>query len=621
MSDDARHNTNDKRQHRHTKHSPDAENRPEPEDRELARLRSLLFQKELNMLHHLATQTKNRSTETEHLSRIIAEALILRANKDDNLDLALSPLVGKLVRSSLRTNRREFTDALFPLMGPTIRKSISESFRGMLGNFSKSMEMSFSWKGLRWRLEGLRSGKSFSEVVLLHTLVYRVEEVFLIHSHTGINLMQLADENIDVPDAGMISAMLTAIQDFVQDCLASGKEGNLESMQHGERTVMVEKHPLAYLACIVRGVPPADFREQMRSCLEYILVEYGDKLEQFNGDAAPFAACAPQLEKLLRAHFVDEDRPIPIWTKILFFLCLSALIGGLAHYKWKDYQTEKLLKEENARLLGISKNLWEAADRLRQEPGFVIFHVEPSDKDPWQIFGLKDKHARSPEAVLRESSHNPEAFGFRMLPFISYDPLMVRARIDETILPPETAQMRLHDGVLHLSGTATMEWIMNARHRAMLIPGVRDVDIKKISDPRMSAILAMIREVENTVVEFPSGRDTPIPQDLPKLNTAVDTLVNMEKLAGQMGLLVSMTIYGHADATGSPQVNYEISQARTKTIAAMLYSKGSSMPISIYGLGADYPESSAPKADQSHRRVEMRVRLSRAGDAPLDFLQ
>jgi outer membrane protein OmpA-like peptidoglycan-associated protein len=111
-----------------------------------------------------------------------------------------------------------------------------------------------------------------------------------------------------------------------------------------------------------------------------------------------------------------------------------------------------------------------------------------------------------------------------------------------------------------------------------------------------------------------------VPEDADKLAKAVDTLVEIEKLAGSMNVTVSLTIYGHADATGSDQRNYEISQARARTIAAMLYTRGSSIPVALYGLGAEHagkeagsrPRQKAPESagDQASRKVELRVHLA-----------
>ena len=179
-----------------------------PGDAELARLRELLFTRELALLDKIQASLDSPRYNTQKVSKVLAEAILLRSEKDDHLNVALEPVVDDIVRNSLHKRPTDFVNALFPLMGPSIRKSISESFNSMLGSFSKSMEMAFSWKGLRWRAEALRSGQSFSEVVMLHTLVYRVEQIFFIHSDTGLVLSHLIHEGAGAQDA---DARLAAI--------------------------------------------------------------------------------------------------------------------------------------------------------------------------------------------------------------------------------------------------------------------------------------------------------------------------------------------------------------------------------------------------------------------------
>ena len=43
-------------------------------------------------------------------------------------------------------------------------------------------------QGLKWRVESIRTGRPFAEIVLMHSLLYRVEQVFLIHRETGLVL-------------------------------------------------------------------------------------------------------------------------------------------------------------------------------------------------------------------------------------------------------------------------------------------------------------------------------------------------------------------------------------------------------------------------------------------------
>ena len=59
-----------------------------------------------------------------------------------------------------------------------LRKVCAESL-------NQTLEHTFSWRGLKWRFEALRTGKSFAEVVMLRSLVYRVEQLFLIHRKTN----------------------------------------------------------------------------------------------------------------------------------------------------------------------------------------------------------------------------------------------------------------------------------------------------------------------------------------------------------------------------------------------------------------------------------------------------
>ena len=89
---------------------------------------------------------------------------------------------------------------------------------------NQTLGRSFSAQGLKWRLEAWRTGKALREVVLLRTLVYRVEQVFLIHRETGLLLQHVsAGPRRASQDADMVSGMLTAIRDFVQDSFG-GKE-------------------------------------------------------------------------------------------------------------------------------------------------------------------------------------------------------------------------------------------------------------------------------------------------------------------------------------------------------------------------------------------------------------
>jgi OOP family OmpA-OmpF porin len=603
-----------------------------PEEQELSRLRSLLFNKEIATIDELTGRLDELSGQfarfkpvgdmadpkvhAEKISAVLSEAVLLSANKDETLAAAMEPVVNNIVKSSLRNKMQEFTNALFPLMGPAIRKAIAESFRAMMEGFSKGMEMTFSWKGLRWRFEALRTGKTFSEVVLLHTLVYRVEQVFFIHSATGISIEHVVGEGVDSQDADMVSAMLTAIQDFVQDCLASCSDNALESMQHGEHVFLVEKSPIAYIACTVRGTPPVNIREKIALCLETLLTKYHDELENFNGDTAPFIECRPHMEKLLDAHYVDEDKTASRWAKFVIVMLLALIIGGCGLFKYRSYQAETAAAE-------FKQQMYAAVDLLRSEPGIEITHVDEANEgsSAWRVFCLKDRLARGPEEVLSEYPVELSNFLFYVHPYTSYEIEIVRRNVKQQLNPPPGVNMSLNDqGVLSLSGTATLEWIIMARSKAIALPGVTDLDIRGLSDPRMDRLKEMTAIVEGVSINFPLNSDAPYANDMPKLVYTIDTLVAIEKLAESMGMSTTLTIYGHADPSGTDKRNYEISQARARTIVAMLYNRESNMPVLIYGMGAGNFQGGR-SADIAKRRIELRLRFNRNVQGILENLK
>ena len=164
-------------------------------DSDYERLRNLLLapeQAEIDEINHRLTSPDQR---IESLSQVLPDAIVHRTQKDDNLSLALAPTVVKVVDDSVRKHPKAFADALFPIIGPAIRKAIAEAFRSLTESLNRALESNFSIQGLKWRIEARRTQRTYAEVVLAHSLVYRVEQVFLIHRETGLLLQHLVAES------------------------------------------------------------------------------------------------------------------------------------------------------------------------------------------------------------------------------------------------------------------------------------------------------------------------------------------------------------------------------------------------------------------------------------------
>jgi len=286
---------------------------------ELNSLRTLILAPEQLEISELKERLNDPELRAEELSRVIAEAIVIRASKDHKLATALLPTIEEVIRDSVKRDPKFLADSIFPIIGPAIRRSIAESLRAMVESMSNTLEYTFSWRGIKWRIESFRTGRPFAEIVLMHTLVYRMEQIFLIHKETGLVLQHVAAESVDSKDADMVSAMLTAIQDFVNDSFSAKEDSSLQNLNLGELTIWVEQGPRTVLASVIRGSPPSELKTVLKEILENIEFEYNSALNSFEGDAAPFEPCKPDLLYCLtQAQKTDgkANRTLAVPTKI-----------------------------------------------------------------------------------------------------------------------------------------------------------------------------------------------------------------------------------------------------------------------------------------------------------------
>ncbi len=219
----------------------------------------------------------------------MAEAVRLRSalpgTPDIKLRRALQPLLEEALQLSVQSNPRMLADALFPIFGKAIRKAITSELDGMLQSLSQTLEQSFSWRSLQWRWESLRTGKPYAEIVVLRSLLYRVEQVFLIHRNSGLLLQHVAAppaETAETKDPEMVSGMLTAIQDFVRDSVSGAESENLETVRMGEIEVVLAYGPDAILAGFVRGVAPRKLSRVFQDTLDAIEQKKAEALHAFS---------------------------------------------------------------------------------------------------------------------------------------------------------------------------------------------------------------------------------------------------------------------------------------------------------------------------------------------------
>ena len=85
----------------------------------LAELRGLLLGAELQ------ERLEKAKLRSEDVSRVLPEAIILRTIQDKQLAKALVPTVEEAIKTSVRKDFKILANALFPVIGPAIRKAIA----------------------------------------------------------------------------------------------------------------------------------------------------------------------------------------------------------------------------------------------------------------------------------------------------------------------------------------------------------------------------------------------------------------------------------------------------------------------------------------------------------------
>jgi hypothetical protein len=365
-------------------------------DKPLAELRAILLGPDRAAWEAMRQRLDNPSRRAEDVAGVLAEAVRLRSrghsgsHPDIKLRRALQPLLEEALQLSVQSNPRMLADALFPIFGKAIRKAITSELDGMLQSLSQTLEQSFSWRSVQWRWESFRTGKPYVEIVVLRSLLYSVEQVFLIHRHSGLLLQHAVAPPAETPaqtkDPEMVSGMLTAIQDFVRDSVGGAESENLETIRMGEIEVVLAYGPDAILAGFVRGVAPRKLSRIFQDTLDAIEQKKAEALHTFSGDTSRFDSCRPQLQACLLGQGRPDERPSSSWgARALLFgvpaLLLAALIG------WWVYSNV------------IARRWTDFAHRLEDEPGIVLTHAEKRGTK-FYISGLRDPLAADPASLL-----------------------------------------------------------------------------------------------------------------------------------------------------------------------------------------------------------------------------
>ncbi len=517
-----------------------------PADDSLAELRSLIVGPEQRELLTLQSHLFDRSVQTRDVSNVLPDAIALRRS-DPELADALAPTIEDAVTASVRRDPRPLADALFPVMGPAIRKAITHTLASMMESLNRTIEYSVSWRAFRWRWTAFRTGKPFAEIVLLNTLQYRVEQVFLIHAETGLLLQHASSERAAIQDADQISAMLTAIRDFARDSFRTPDADSVDALRVGDLSVIVEQGPSAMLAGVVRGTAPLTLRGTFQEALEHIHRQLGSELKAFQGDASVFERARPILDACLVTRFRERSRTrAPRWWALAGAILVVA-IGIWAFLNLRERQR------------------WNAyVDHLRGEPGIVILSTGRQD-GKFYVAGLRDPLAHDPAESAARFKLSPASIATHWEPFDSLYPTFVATRARDLLKPPAGVTLTYRDGVITATGRPPGRWIVESERLAPAMPGVRRFVYEGTSPEQQ-----VKQRLEAISILFPKGQSRLAVGQTDTLTAVRTALIDLNDVLRARGVRARVDVVGHTDTDGTDSANGPLSQARASRVLEII---------------------------------------------------
>jgi OOP family OmpA-OmpF porin len=523
-------------------------------------LRRLLLNPEQDQLAELDADLKEPERLADHLQQALPLAIKHSAGKNSRLSEALTPILEEAIQTSIRRNPRLMAEILFPIIGRAVRKAVWEAWSQLIQTVNGLLETRVSLKSLRWRWLAWRTGRSFAEIVLAQTFVYRVEQVFLIHRETGLLLAHEMREAGVAKDKELVSAMLTAIQDFVRDSFEIDDHTPLGALEVGGLKVWIKEGPHAYIAGVIRGNPPEELHAVLSDTLERVHFEFDPVLQDYNGEGDEIAAADQILLDAMRYERQGAEGTGVPWYAVLVALILTGLMGWNAYLAMKTNQRLNAMKQV-----------------LDNTPGYRVLSLKSSG-DELYLEGFRDPLAPAPEVVLQELL-GTDRLQADLMPYIALQPELIQQRAQQLLSPPETIRLELDDQrILSAAGSAEPIWLQQFQERAAFVPGVVSID---------SSSVTVLKTRKETLTEdllawelsFEVNQYQLSDAQVSEIGAITEKVKELHSIADKQNEIMFLVIQGFTDATGSLSHNQELALRRAGVVRDAFISMG--VPQSI----------------------------------------
>ncbi len=397
------------------------------------RLRELILGADYNQ------KLADSRTDTERVAEVISEAIEARSQQDNSLGEAFSPTLESSLTHAIKKDPTPIIEAIFPVITPALRKAINAAISELVLSFNQLLEKSLSPKSIIWRFQAWRSGQNYAEFILLKTLRYRVEQVILIDRHSSLVMAMKTAAQVQSQDPEQVSAMLSAISDFVSDSFSADGENQLEAIRLGDFVLEMATSPTTILVAAVRGISNAQIKQQLVQTQEALYSKCQKQLQNFKGRRLEDDKVDELLtDCLLEQRIESQQKARKPWAAIVIFAAFIAASAyyGFLQYRWQMQSTQII-------------------QALQAEQGYLVIEQSRSFKH-LNLSLLRSPLAKLPTQIIANIEHDLKiTITQRYAPigdmqvFLGY--IKDRLKLDDTI------KLSLKNGHLKLQGAISQK--------------------------------------------------------------------------------------------------------------------------------------------------------------------
>ncbi|WP_395338110.1 hypothetical protein PN836_010660 [Ningiella sp. W23] len=516
----------------------------------------------------------------QDVTQVFTQALYDREHLDASVSASLVPHIQKSVKHAMLSQKKEFTNAMFPLVGGLVRKYVTVLLRDFIEKTNQLIENSLSIRGLKWRFNAWRSGIPFAKYVISQTYVYQIEQVLLIHRDTGTLLNAVNHSREDHEDSVLVSAMLSAINDFVSDSFSkdqTNQEQQLDEIKTDELTLLLIQGPSAMLVAAVNGNISPQGKLYLREAMERLHSQFSAQFENFDGNTEDLAGSTELLETCLVSEFKDkaqgstknhpEKQETPIFAITLVFIILL----GIAYWWYLHWQTasavgrlNEVTSIESIVPISIEKqgihsiHLRYLSSKDAENNGITDFIKEADVPEDWvHLFNYPLLPQQN--AVFNEKL----TYILSMLPSLSYD--NQRASFSGQLSAQEYDQLVVLNNALETTSGRSID-------TSQVI--ITQAEAADELDINMQALEQLSSQISQYQVDFAISSSVVDASQQNKLEMIAQRFNAIRALGDTLGKKSYLLVIGSSDNSGVLSDNIELGKTRADTVAQVLIDMG-----------------------------------------------